>query len=73
MLEMKNMFKIQKPAQANSLWAPNLKNPITKKKKCWWSGSRCRPWVQAPVPQKERKKDIEEPEYRIREGMILNI
>jgi hypothetical protein len=23
------------------------------KKKCWWSGSRCRPWVQAPV-QKEK-------------------
>jgi hypothetical protein len=32
-----------KPAQANSLWDPILKKPITKKG--WWSGSRCRPWV----------------------------
>jgi hypothetical protein len=28
--------------------------PITKKN--WWSGLRCRPWVQAPVPQKKKKK-----------------
>jgi hypothetical protein len=26
--------------------------------KDWWSGSRCRPWVQAPVPQKKRKEKI---------------
>jgi hypothetical protein len=25
-----------------------LKKTITKKG--WWSGSRCRPWVQTPVP-----------------------
>jgi hypothetical protein len=42
-----------KPAWANSLWDPISKNPITKKG--WWSGSRCRPWVQTPVPQKNLK------------------
>jgi hypothetical protein len=26
-------------------------------KKGWWSGSKCRPWVQAPVPQTKEKKD----------------
>jgi hypothetical protein len=25
-------------------------------KKGWWSGSRCRPWVQAPVPGGKKKK-----------------
>jgi hypothetical protein len=25
-------------------------------KKGWWSGSRCRPWVQIPVPQKKKKE-----------------
>jgi hypothetical protein len=30
-------------------WDPILKKPFTKKG--WWSGSRCRPWVQAPVLQ----------------------
>jgi hypothetical protein len=28
------------------------KKPITKKG--WWSGSRCRPWDQAPTPQKKK-------------------
>jgi hypothetical protein len=27
------------------------KNPSQKKKKGWWSGLRCRPWVQTSVPQ----------------------
>jgi hypothetical protein len=31
-----------------------LKKPFTKKG--WGSGSRCRPWVQVPVLQKEKKK-----------------
>jgi hypothetical protein len=30
------------------------KQPITKKG--WWSGSKCRPWVQTPVLQKKKKK-----------------
>jgi hypothetical protein len=34
-----------KPAQANS-----LRDPISKKG--WWSGTRCRTWLQTPVPQK---------------------
>jgi hypothetical protein len=37
-----------KPAQENSLQDLILKKPITKKG--WWSGSRCRPLVQALVP-----------------------
>jgi hypothetical protein len=48
-----------KPAQANSSTDPMLKKPITKK--CWWSGSRCRPWVQTPVPQKKKKKKVVQP------------
>jgi hypothetical protein len=43
-----------KPAQANSLRDLILKNPITKMG--WWSGSKCRPSVQAPVPQKTNKQ-----------------
>jgi hypothetical protein len=34
---------------ANSLQDPILRKPITKKG--WLCGSRCRPWVQIPVPQ----------------------
>jgi hypothetical protein len=30
------------------------KKPITKKD--WWSGSRCRHWVQAPVLKRQKKK-----------------
>jgi hypothetical protein len=37
---------------ANISWDPILKKPITYNKK----GSRCRPWVQAPVPPKKKKK-----------------
>jgi hypothetical protein len=39
-----------------------LREPISKKpftKKDWWSGSRCKPWAQAPVGQKKKKKDPE--------------
>jgi hypothetical protein len=43
-----------KPAWANSSARPYLeKNP--SQKKGWWSGSRCRPWVQAPILQKKKK------------------
>jgi hypothetical protein len=44
-----------KPAQANSSRDPLSKKSITQKKG-WWSGSRCRPWVQTPGPQKKKKK-----------------
>jgi hypothetical protein len=43
---------VQKPAQINSSWDPISKKPFTKKD--WWSGSRCRHWVQAPVPPKKK-------------------
>jgi hypothetical protein len=38
-----------------------LQDPISKRlfthtKKGWWSGSRCRPWVQHPVLQKKKKR-----------------
>jgi hypothetical protein len=39
---------------SNSLRDPVLKNPITKMG--WWSGSRCGPWVQTPVPHKKKKE-----------------
>jgi hypothetical protein len=43
-----------KPAWANSSSDPILKKLITKKG--WRSGSRCRLWVQAPVPKKKKWK-----------------
>jgi hypothetical protein len=47
---------VQSQPLANSSTRPYLKKPITHKKKCWWSDSRCRPWVQTPVLEKEKKK-----------------
>jgi hypothetical protein len=41
-----------KSAWTNSSWDPISKKLITKKGR--WNGSRCRPWVQAPVPQKKK-------------------
>jgi hypothetical protein len=38
---------------ANSLWDLTLKKSNMKKN--WWSGSRCRHWVQTPVLQKKKK------------------
>jgi hypothetical protein len=40
-----------KPAWA---WDPILKIPNTKQG--WWSGSRCRPWVQTPVQKKKKEQ-----------------
>jgi hypothetical protein len=42
-----------KPPQANSSWDPTLKN--RSQKQGWWSGSRWRPWVRNPAPQKQTK------------------
>jgi hypothetical protein len=39
------------PVLANSSQTLSKKKPITKKG--WWSGLRCRPWVQTTVPQKK--------------------
>jgi hypothetical protein len=39
--------------RANSLWDPISKKTHLKKR--WWSDSRCRPWVQTPVWQREKK------------------
>jgi hypothetical protein len=39
-------YRGSKPAQADR---PYLKNTLHKKKG-WWSDSRCRPWVQTPIP-----------------------
>jgi hypothetical protein len=43
-----------KPAWANSLWDPIEKKIHHKKGLVEW-GSRCRPWVQAPLPQQQQK------------------
>jgi hypothetical protein len=63
-----------KPAQANSFWDPISKKPITKKG--WWSGSRCRPWVQTSVPPKKKKKSWEPRSVntgqKSRSDMVLN-
>jgi hypothetical protein len=48
-----------KPAQANSSQDPISKKPTTKKEKSWWSGSRCRPCVQTPVPKKKQLLGLE--------------
>jgi hypothetical protein len=42
-----------KPAQANSLWDGISKKIFTRKG--WQRGSRCRSWVQTPVPQKKKR------------------
>jgi hypothetical protein len=53
-----------KASRANS-----LRDIISKKKKNqkkgWWSGSRCRSWVQTPVLQQKKKKERESI-YRLR-------
>jgi hypothetical protein len=36
-----------KPTLAKSSWDPISKKPVIKK--CGWSGSRWKPWVQTPV------------------------
>jgi hypothetical protein len=36
-------------------------------KKGWWSGSRCRPRVQAPEPEKEREREREREREKDRE------
>jgi hypothetical protein len=43
-----------KPVQVNIWWDPILKKILHKK--CWWSASRFRPWVQASVSKKKEKK-----------------
>jgi hypothetical protein len=40
-----------------------LKKLITKKD--WWSGSRCRPWAQAPVLQKKKRKCKQREKWKI--------
>jgi hypothetical protein len=44
-----------KPARTNSSQDPILKKPIMEKG--WWSSSRYRPWVQAPVLKKKNNGD----------------
>jgi hypothetical protein len=51
-----------KPAGANSLQDPILKKPFTEKG--WWSGSRCKPLVQGPVLQKNKKQKQKQKKLR---------
>jgi hypothetical protein len=55
-----------KPTRANSSGDPILKKHNTKND--WWSVSRWRPWVQAPVPQKKKKK-----KFRVRVGDMTQV
>jgi hypothetical protein len=58
-----------KASPASSLQDPISKKPI--RRKGWWSGSRCRPCVQAPVLQKkERKKGKKERKKRKKEKVL---
>jgi hypothetical protein len=43
-----------KPAQTNSSLRPYFKKKKKITEKGWWSSSRCRPWVQTPVPKKKK-------------------
>jgi hypothetical protein len=52
---------VQSQAGQNSLQDPILKKSPSQKKKGWWSGSMCRPWVQIPVPQKPKNKTKKSP------------
>jgi hypothetical protein len=56
------------PAWANISTRPYLKKPFTKKD--WWSGSRCRPWIQAPVQQKKKKKKRRKERNEMRTGSL---
>jgi hypothetical protein len=52
----------QEDHSSKPAWPNTSRDPIWKKKsqkKGWWSGSRCRPWVQVPVPQKKEEKKRE--------------
>jgi hypothetical protein len=51
----------QEDCSSKPAWANSLQDPISKKhftKKGWWSGSRCKPWVQTSVLQKKRVINI---------------
>jgi hypothetical protein len=54
--EIRRINHWRKPTQANSSWEPISKKPFTKK--CWWSDSRCRPWVQTPIPPKREEEEL---------------
>jgi hypothetical protein len=47
---------VQSQPQANNAWVPISKKKNPSQKKDWWSGSRCRPWVQTLVPLKKKKR-----------------
>jgi hypothetical protein len=57
-----------KPARKNSSWDPiSIK---TLHKKSWWSGSRCRPWVQSLVLYKQQtNKNPKKPEGQFKKGL----
>jgi hypothetical protein len=59
-------IKVQGQPRQNSSQDPISKYPFTKKG--WWSGSRCRPWVQTPVWEKKKiqfsESEVERTKYR---------
>jgi hypothetical protein len=44
------------PNQWGQIVCETLSRKTHHKKKGWWSGSRCKPWVQAPVLQKKKQE-----------------
>jgi hypothetical protein len=52
--------EIRRIAVQSQPWSNSSQDPILKKthhnQKGWWSDSRCRPWVQTPVRQKEKER-----------------
>jgi hypothetical protein len=54
-------MEVQSQPQHIVLWDPISKKAIAKKKMGgggdWRNGSKCRPWVQAPVPQKKSETE----------------
>jgi hypothetical protein len=52
----------QEDGSSKLVWANSSQDPISKnqsQKNVWWSGSRCRLWVQTPVLQKKQKEITE--------------
>jgi hypothetical protein len=70
---IRRIMRGSEPAQANISWDSILKKPITHTKKGWQGGSRCRPWVQTPVPQKKNKKKENNEVYHLKERHPLGV
>jgi hypothetical protein len=48
--------RIAVQSQPRQIACETLSGKHPSQKRGWWSGSKCRPWVQAPRPQKKKKE-----------------